>query len=60
MGKNVYAAPRKGPAGKWVDQPDTKAFVKDQAQERKERLMALANKHKQNQSKKAEEQKVEE
>ena len=24
MGKNVYAAPRKGPAGKWVEPSDKK------------------------------------
>lgn len=52
MGKNVYAAPRKGPAGKWVEQADTKAFVKDQEQERKDRMKALADRYKKNQNKK--------
>ena len=41
MGKNVYAAPRKGPAGKWVEQSGEKTYVKDQQQARKEHLQAL-------------------
>lgn len=51
MGKNVYAAPRKGPAGKWVEQSDEKTYVKDQQQARKEHLQALAAKYKKNTSK---------
>ena len=48
MGKNVYAAPRKGPAGKWVEQSGEKSFVKNQEQERQERMKALAAKYKKN------------
>ena len=48
MGKNVYAAPRKGPAGKWVEPSDKKPTVKNQQQERKVRLQALAEKYKNN------------
>lgn len=51
MGKNVYAAPRKGPAGKWVEQTGEKSFVKDQEQARQERLQALAAKYKKNANK---------
>ena len=29
MGKNVYAAPRKGPAGKWVEPSGEKGYVKN-------------------------------
>ena len=46
MGKNVYAAPRKGPAGKWVEQSGEKTYVKNQQQERQQRLQALASKYK--------------
>ena len=46
MGKNVYAAPRKGPAGKWVEQSGEKTYVKDQQQELQQRLQALASKYK--------------
>lgn len=48
MGKNVYAAPRKGPAGKWVEPSGEKYYGKNQQQERQERLQALAAKHKKN------------
>ena len=51
MGKNVYAAPRKGPAGKWVEQSGDKTYVKDQEQARQERLQALAAKYKKNTNK---------
>lgn len=51
MGKNVYAAPRKGPAGKWVEQSGEKSYVKDQQQERQERLQMLAAKYKKNMKK---------
>ena len=51
MGKNVYAAPRKGPAGKWVEQSADKTYVKDQEQARQERLQALAAKYKKNTNK---------
>ena len=49
MGKNVYAAPRKGPAGKWVEQTAGKAYAPDKQQAQKERLQKLANKYKQQQ-----------
>ena len=52
MGKNVYAAPRKGPAGKWVEQSGEKSYVKNQEQERQERMKALAAKYKKNTEKK--------
>lgn len=48
MGKNVYAAPRKGPAGKWVEPFGKKPTVKNQQQERQARLQALAEKYKNN------------
>lgn len=46
MGKNVYAAPRKGPAGKRVEQKGENSFFKDQQQSRQARLQALATKYK--------------
>lgn len=48
MGKNVYAAPRKGPAGKWVEQSGEKSYVKNNEQERLDRMKALAAKYKKN------------
>lgn len=54
MGKNVYAAPRKGPAGKWVESSGEKAYVKDTVQERQERMKALAAKYKKNTGKEKE------
>ena len=48
MGKNVYAAPRKGPAGKWVESAGEKTFVKDQQQSRQARLQSLASQYKKN------------
>jgi hypothetical protein len=48
MGKNVYAAPRKGPAGKWVEQTGSKTFMKDEQQSRQARLQALAAQYKKN------------
>ena len=38
MGKNVYAAPRKGPAGKWVEQSGDKPVMKDQQKAKQERI----------------------
>lgn len=46
MGKNVYAAPRKGPAGKWVEQTSAQPRLKDQQQSRQARVQALAAKYK--------------
>ena len=54
MGKNVYAAPRKGPAGKWVEQSGEKGYVKNNEQERQERMKALAAKYKKNTGKEKE------
>ena len=54
MGKNVYAAPRKGPAGKWVEQNREKGYVKNNEQERQERMKALAAKYKKNTGKEKE------
>lgn len=51
MGKNVYAAPRKGPAGKWVEPSGEKPVMKDQQQAKQERLQALAAKYKKNMNK---------
>ena len=49
MGKNVYAAPRKGPAGKWVEQSGDKPVMKDQ--QKAKRLQALAAQYKKNKDK---------
>lgn len=46
MGKNVYAAPRKGSLGKRVEKTNEKGFTKDRQQTRKEHLAALAEKYK--------------
>ena len=54
MGKNVYAAPRKGPAGKWVEQSGEKGYVKNNEQERQERMKALVAKYKKNTGKEKE------
>ena len=51
MGKNVYAAPRKGPAGKWVEQSGNKPVMKDQQKAKQERLQALAAQYKKNKDK---------
>ena len=51
MGKNVYAAPRKGPAGKWVEQSGDKPVMKDQQKAKQERLQALAAQYKKNKEK---------
>lgn len=51
MGKNVYAAPRKGPAGKWVEPTGNKQFGQDKQQSRQERLQSLAAQYKKNVSK---------
>ena len=51
MGKNVYAAPRKGPAGQWVEPSGDKPVMKDQQQAKQERLQALAAKYKKNMNK---------
>ncbi|MBR6755782.1 MAG: hypothetical protein IKM15_02385 [Peptococcaceae bacterium] len=48
MGKNVYAAPRKRPAGKWVDGSNEKTFVGNTQQEKQERLQKLAAQYKKN------------
>ncbi len=49
MGKNVYAAPRKGPAGKWVEPSGKKPRGrKDDQQSRQARLQALAAQYKKN------------
>lgn len=46
MGKNVYAAPRKGPAGKWVEQSGKKPQMKNTQEDRQAHLKALAEKYK--------------
>lgn len=51
MGKNVYAAPRKGPAGKWVEQAGGKPVMKNSQQNRQERLQALAAQYRKNKDK---------
>ena len=51
MGKNVYAAPRKGPAGKWVEPSSSKPVMKDGQQSKQERLQALAAQYKKNKNK---------
>ncbi len=48
MGKNVYAAPRKGPAGKWVEpaagrRPD----FQESQRARRERIASLAERYRQ-------------
>ncbi len=48
MGKNVYAAPRKGPAGKWVEPSNGKTFGQDKQQSKQERLKNLAAQYKKN------------
>ena len=48
MGKNVYAAPRKGPAGKWVEPMNGKTFGQDKQQSKQERLKNLAAQYKKN------------
>lgn len=48
MGKNVYAAPRKGPAGKWVETNNGKTFGQDKQQSKQERLQSLAAQYKKN------------
>ena len=52
MGKNVYAAPRKGPAGKWVDQSGKKPQIKNVQEDRQAHLRELAEKYKKNSKKK--------
>lgn len=53
MGKNVYAAPRKGPAGKWVEPAGYKPQNQgNRQQDRQERLQALAAQYKKNANKK--------
>ena len=53
MGKNVYAAPRKGPAGKWVESAGYKPQNQgNRQQDRQERLQALAAQYKKNANKK--------
>lgn len=52
MGKNVYAAPRKGPAGKWVEASNEKSFVRDKEQSRQARIQALMSKYKKDTEKK--------
>lgn len=52
MGKNVYAAPRKGPAGKWVEPVGHKPQSQENRQQgRQERLQALAAQYKKNANK---------
>lgn len=52
MGKNVYAAPRKGPAGKWVEPAGHKPQSQENRQQgRQERLQALAAQYKKNANK---------
>lgn len=52
MGKNVYAAPRKGPAGKWVAPSGKKPQgQRDDQQSRQARLQSLAAQYKKNQDK---------
>lgn len=47
MGKNVYAAPRKRPAGKWVEKTGNRLQDKeDKQQSRQERLQELASQYK--------------
>lgn len=54
MGKNVYAAPRKGPAGKWVEPAEGKQpFLQDQEQARQARLQALAERYRKQSGQKA-------